>query len=315
MGRKLKGKSSRKGQLQTALAKHQTQESLKKKVVKRNEAITSKSESVKKSENKNNQNKTAQIHSVIPFTPKNKILLVGEGDFSFALSILREGYIKPENLIITSFDNSVNELQLKYPSSFAKNYEEIVNTYKAVKVFFKVDGTQLSKSLRINNKQKFLKTLGLTYLDFIIFNFPHTGKGMKDQDRNIRDHQLLVLGFLKSCQELFKIVEQPNKRIAELNILSEQREEPKIILSVFEGEPYDSWNIKMLSKSLGLSVARSSAFDWDSFPDYHHRRTNSEKTTTKEASERKARLYVFEKYKKDVNKKNKNDDDEGSDRE
>jgi len=43
------------------------------------------------------------------------------------------------------------------------------------------------------------------------------------------------------------------------------------------------------------------------FPEYHHRRTNSTKDTTKPASERDARIYIFEEWI------NNNKDDEDKD--
>lgn len=308
MARKLKGKGNRKGHLQSALARHKDLEVQKKKIVKRNEAIVNKNESKKTDPKKSSEEKKLLLKPFIPFKPTDKLMLVGEGDFSFALSILKQGYIIPENLIITSYDNSITELNLKYPNTFNKNYDEILNFYKC-KVFFKIDATQLLKSFKINNKPKFNKILGMSQIDVIMFNFPHTGKGIKDQDRNIRDHQLLVLGYFKSCQELFKMSNSLDKsKVSDINIIEKEKPEQKIILSVFEGEPYDSWNIKMLSKSLALKVERSSLFQWDLFPGYHHRRTNSEQTTTKESSERKARIYIFEKFKKEINKKKKEED-------
>jgi len=54
----------------------------------------------------------------------------------------------------------------------------------------------------------------------------------------------------------------------------------------------------------GWKVARSSKFQWENYPEYHHKRTNSEMDTTKPAAERAARVYVFEINKKINNGKN-----------
>ena len=39
-----------------------------------------------------------------------------------------------------------------------------------------------------------------------MFNFPHNGKGIKDVDRNIRNHQRLMLLFFENCQQLFDVI-------------------------------------------------------------------------------------------------------------
>lgn len=246
----------------------------------------------------------------IPFDRTESLLLVGEGDLSFAKSIIVEGYILPENLIITSYDNSPSELELKYPNSFKENYAYLQS--QNVKIFFKIDATDLIKSFKLSKKTPWNKVLGLDWrikpLQNIMFNFPHTGKGIKDQDRNIMDHQELVFGYLRSCKMLFELVNKPILRTlsshnqgydvsdsqSKQNITNEGY--GRILLSVFTGEPYDSWMIKSLAKDNGFCVQRSGKFQWNLFPSYHHRRTNSEQDTTKPAKERDARVYIFEKF-------------------
>lgn len=65
-----------------------------------------------------------------------------------------------------------------------------------------------------------------------------------------------------------------------------------------------------------LTLSRSSKFQWENFPGYHHRRTNSEQDTTKPAKERDARFYIFSKYVSNSskhNRKSKKDTDSDSD--
>ncbi|CCH43652.1 hypothetical protein BN7_3205 [Wickerhamomyces ciferrii] len=305
MARKLKGKPSKASQ------KHIKAAMFKEAVNRVQKPVTPKPQQQKKLQPKPKHEQPEQLNQAfIPFGPEDTVMLVGEGDFSFAASCLQQEYLQPSKLIITSFDNSANELALKYPHTFPKNNEYLKE--KGVVIHYKIDGTDLVRSLKLKKHiNSFPK------LDFIVFNFPHTGRGMKDQDRNIRDHQLLVLGYFKSCVEVFKMLgwgtpKQRKSNLSEMNVLSteSQDKEPKIVLSVFEGEPYDSWNIKSLSKTLGLKVERSGAFRWDLFKGYEHKRTNSEQQTTKVANERKARIYVFEKFKKQIKKKKVDSDDE-----
>ncbi|KAH3670320.1 hypothetical protein WICMUC_004889 [Wickerhamomyces mucosus] len=315
MGKRLKAKSGGKG-LASALLRHQVLDKSQKKAA-NSEKTKEKHLPKQVRENKEIQQQINETKAFVPFEKDEYIMLIGEGDFSFALSIVKEGLIDPKHLVITSFDNSVKELTLKYPNTFPKYHHELTEIFK-VKIFFKIDATNLTKTLKVTGKN-ITAVLGVPKLDYIIFNFPHTGRGMKDQDRNIRDHQILVLGYFKSCIELFKLFNMHANsfsKTSDLNIVSQTTSfsnEPKIVLSVFDGEPYDSWNIKSLSKTLGLKVEKSGKFTWDAFKGYKHKRTNSEQNTTKVAGERRARMYVFEKFKKQPKGKGSTDDNDDDD--
>ncbi|CCC68711.1 hypothetical protein NCAS_0B06270 [Naumovozyma castellii] len=327
MARKLKGKASSKG-LKASLLRQQFQEKLKKKVVQKEQHDLKKKSLVPKKVRKNQKQQKVDDKIFIPFAKDETLLLVGEGDFSFARSIVEEGYILPENLIATSYDASPTELKLKYPNSFEENYQFLLK--EKVKVLFQIDATKLIKSFKISKKTPWSKVVGINWrskpLQNIMFNFPHTGKGIKDQDRNIKDHQELVFGYFDSCKQLFKLVNSTllndkSKYTLGYSFDSGKGTEGlssegfgKIILSTFNGEPYDSWQIKILGKNNGLHVERSNKMQWGNFPGYHHKRTNSEQDTTKPAEERDARIYIFSKYEKKHSKsKKKTDSDDESD--
>ncbi|KAK6459572.1 uncharacterized protein RJT20DRAFT_17108 [Scheffersomyces xylosifermentans] len=327
MARKLKGKTIAKKGLKGALARHALLEQSHSKQSKnaeiQKEQQIQKQKSIKsgggnKKQKKQQQNAQLQRQKgFIPFTKQNRVLLVGEGDFSFAKSIVAQEYIEPENLIATSFD-SEKELISKYP-----NVEETLAELKelGVVIHHQVDGTNLVQSMKMNPSKK--KSVDLfadhANLDYIMFNFPHTGRGMKDVDRNIRDHQHLMLGYFKSCKQVFELVnnEAKNDFAGYTAEDDESKKGGRIILSLFEGEPYQSWGVKILARSENYRVERSSRFDWASFPEYHHRRTNSTRDTTKPAAERDARIYIFEKFEKkekeDTRKKRGNDSDSDDD--
>lgn len=299
MGKRLKskpGKASGKS-LKAALVRHQLVGKPKTTSATTTSTKPEESKKPKSSQQTEQSNKT-----FIPFTKTDTVLLVGEGDLSFAVSCIKSGYVDPTKLIVTSYDASPTELIHKYPKTFPQNNEFLKN--EGIEVMYKVDATDLIRSMKVKKTKIFPK------VDFIVFNFPHTGRGMKDMDRNIRDHQLLVLGYFKSSIELFGNLEKKNTKPSDLNVMGKEEKEPKIVLSVFEGEPYDSWNIKSLSKTLGLKVERSGKFQWGAFEGYEHKRTNSEQNTTKVASERNAKIYVFEKFKKQQKKKVAEDSDE-----
>ncbi|GME70393.1 unnamed protein product [Ambrosiozyma monospora] len=209
----------------------------------------------------------------IPFGQHEHVLLVGEGDFSFALSIINSGYISPEFLITTSFD-SLNELIAKY-SNVEENLEQL--KAKGVKIFHDIDATELIQSFKLTktfkkNKCKNKTVLGTDTIDLILFNFPHSGRGIKDQERNIKTHQLLLTNFFNSSFELFKLLKSNrnylvNRSVSEstasatgyfdssnnintTNSKSNNIENgtEKIAVTLFKGEPYDSWQVKKLAR-------------------------------------------------------------------
>lgn len=308
MARKLKGKISSKG-LKGALLNHQAREERAKKIQQREKHVAAKGKPTKQPLRQKEQQQV-RGSGFLPFSSDSTLFLVGEGDFSFAKSIIELQYIQPENLIITSFDSGIKELKLKYPHSFEENYNFLKEN--EVVMLFGIDATNLKKSLKITKKTPWQKVVGNSWttkkLDFILFNFPHTGRGIKDQGRNIHEHQQLVYKYFDSCKQLFRLVNSSqimlNSSISmggySLNNETRVDDEGygKVVLSLFSGEPYDSWQIKILAKDNGWKVDRSGKFDWSKFPGYHHKRTNSEMDTTKPAEERDARMYVFEMFNK-----------------
>ncbi|CAD6619249.1 CEI_1a_G0026160.mRNA.1.CDS.1 [Saccharomyces cerevisiae] len=325
MARKLKGKIGSKG-LKGALLRHQAK-------VKLVRNIESKQEHELRKKNSSANNKTVKRNQelqklnqgkVIPFEKDETLMLCGEGDFSFARSIVEQNYIESDNLIITSYDNSVNELKLKYPHTFEENYQYLKDIN--IPIFFQIDVTKLVKSFKISKNNSWFKIInrlsdhrwGNKPLQNIVFNFPHNGKGIKDQERNIREHQNLIFNFFQNSLQLFNLIntkiQNDSLRYTQGYDLNEDTPQAKkltakgygnIILSLFDGEPYDSWQIKLLAKKNGLTLSRSSKFQWEKFPEYHHRRTNSEQDTTKPAKERDARFYIFSKYVSNSSKHNR----------
>lgn len=261
---------------------------------------------------KKRQQQAQQKKSFLPFTSSESVLLVGEGDFTFACSIIKNEYVQPENLIATSFD-SEEELLAKYPD--VKVSLDYLND-SGVKILHDIDATNLISTLKLDTKKKNVKLFDQQKnLNHIMFNFPHTGRGMKDVDRNVRDHQKLVLGYFKSAKDLLKLVNDQTKNDFGGYFDTEKTSKQQIELSLFEGEPYISWGVKALARSENLRVERSGAFDWLAFEGYHHKRTNGIRDTTKPAAERAARIYVFDKSltKEELEKlnlkKQKGDDD------
>ena len=123
----------------------------------------------------------------VPFSATDRVLLVGEGDFSFSNSLLSaHGCIK---LIATSYDE-VSVLRSKYPQA-ASNIAAL-ETEENCMVRFGVDATKLGKPGTAvgGGGGKEVKKGGF---DKVVFNFPHVGGLTKDRNRQVRHNQGCLL--------------------------------------------------------------------------------------------------------------------------
>lgn len=196
---------------------------------------------------------------------EEKILLVGEGNFSFALS-LAESIHRADNLVVTTFD-SVEIAKEKYSEveANALALEEMEGS-----VLYNVNAMNLAATPELKSKT----------FNKIIFNFPHVGAGIKDQDENIRANQQLLMEFFNESRQKLK-------------------EKGQVIVTIKTGLPYDKWNIKILARSARLKLARSFDFHPSDFPGYAHRRTIGyvDKVSAKDNEEiikKSPKTYIFE---------------------
>lgn len=292
-----------------------------------------------------NKNKT-----FIPFNENDRILIVGDGDFSYSLSIIEQKLIKPEKVIITSFD-SLNMLYDKYGNELIDSNIAKLKNLGVLRIYHEIDGTKLNESLNLsignkksgNGSGKSIEVLGGLKINNIVFNFPHIGKHIKDVTRNIAKNQELLFQFFKSCKEFYQLLKhqrdnfkgdsieekletkkggkdaEDDDQFADIDDLSsgyygfsnknrggddDDDDIEKVTITLFDGEPYDSWKVKKIARdSIGYSVERSGKFEWRYFAGYQHRRTAGLGSTNKLASSRNARIYKFERF--DYNKHSK----------
>lgn len=151
-------------------------------------------------------NPTAKPRHVIPFEKDDTILLIGEGNFSYAVSLLSPLHSHPPHLVLATAYDSEAVCYEKYPDA-AAHVERI--RAAGARVEFGVDAAQMSKCKAIGKEPRWSR---------IVFNFPHAGElqpppsgflahslrslpgaGIKDQDRNILTNQHLILAFLRAC--------------------------------------------------------------------------------------------------------------------
>ncbi|KAF9364284.1 hypothetical protein BGX34_001991 [Mortierella sp. NVP85] len=183
-----------------------------------------------------------------PYNEHDTILLVGEANFSFAKCLALEVLNRGDTITATTLDSLTNMTE-KYDDAQQniKDLEEAGAT-----VLFEVDATKLNKVKSFKGK-RFSK---------IVFNFPHAGAGIKDQDRNIVSNQKLLRAFFESAAHFLTDKELGDSKPGE------------ILITIKTGQPYDLWNIKKLATGTGLLGSKTTfPFRPEQYPGYEHRRT------------------------------------------
>jgi 25S rRNA (uracil2634-N3)-methyltransferase len=245
----------------------------------------------------------SQQHQV-PFGPYEHILLVGEGDFSFTRALaVSHGCA---NVTATSFDSG-EEVASKYPT-FDAIRTELEALTPPVPVHHSIDATKISsyKELRCARDDADNEDdAAVDGWDTLVFQFPHTGGLSTDVNRQVRANQALLVAFFKSALD----VPDAKRRLRVLeaqanpaNLVQKRGRDflkmgGRIIVTLFEGEPYSLWNIRDLARHAGLKVVSSSRFDAAMYPGYAHVRTLGalEGGGGWKGEEREARMFVFEK--------------------
>lgn len=182
------------------------------------------------------------VKQKVLFRKHDRVLLVGEGDFSFAASLARQNNVAA--IVASSFDDET-VLEQKYPevkatlqelqasslplrdSSTDENWTETdewngfstddstdvapetgANTpvRPITTVLHGVDATALSKNHKkvLNQHAPFTK---------IVFNFPHTGGLSTDVNRQVRANQELLVGFFSAAKPYLATQARPAREI------------------------------------------------------------------------------------------------------
>ncbi|KAJ4950979.1 hypothetical protein NE237_027811 [Protea cynaroides] len=166
----------------------------------------------------------------------HKILLVGEGDFSFS-ACLANAFGSAGNMVSTSLDSK---------GFLKKNYSNAMSNINDLKsrgcvVLHGVDATTMSGHV-------FFK--GMRF-DRIVFNFPHAGFFDKEsRESQIRRHQNLLTLFFKNAKKMLS-------------------EDGEIHISHKTSRSHKEWNIESLASLNGLYLYKAKKFKLNHYPGYN----------------------------------------------
>ncbi|KAJ0081670.1 hypothetical protein Patl1_09650 [Pistacia atlantica] len=174
------------------------------------------------------------------YSSKHRILLVGEGDFSFSLCLARE-FGSAHNMVATSLDTQEN-IGRKYSNGLG-NIRELEE--RGCLVLYGVDAKQMSQHYFLRT-QKF---------DRIVYNFPHVGFIFRENSYcQIQLNKGLVKEFLRNAKLLLK------------------EGKGEIHVSHKEGDPYNKWELVKKAEKIGLILHEAVPFCKEDYPGYTNKR-------------------------------------------
>lgn len=234
------------------------------------------------------------------------ILVLGDGDLSFSAGLA--GLLDNASCLIATTLDKMTSLEEKYGADVIQENLQALEEAGAC-VLHGIDATKLHL-----NKQ-------LTSLKYstVIFNYPHTGQGIKDRDRNIRAQQTMLKAFFGSVVQILTLprLNKTVKRSALLRgksapLLGKRNRqdsdlddeddvnlnvvlEPEVHVTIRTGDPYDDWNVKGLAVSAGLRSAESFRFESAKYPGYRHVKTigQQEEPNEEDFLSKPAKTFVF----------------------
>ncbi|KAL2335390.1 hypothetical protein Fmac_016603 [Flemingia macrophylla] len=179
------------------------------------------------------------VKSISHYRSSQKILLVGEGDFSFSLCLAR-AFGTAVNVVATSLDSKV---------SLALNYKNALSNLSELETL----GCTIVHDVDVHTMAEH-PLLKHQHFDCIIYNFPHAGFISRESDAfMIRLHQNLVSGFFQNAKRLLSTF-------------------GRIHITHKTSYPFSQWNIKALASCEGLELDKEVNFNIYDYPGYNNKR-------------------------------------------
>ncbi|XP_028088191.1 uncharacterized protein LOC114288803 isoform X2 [Camellia sinensis] len=170
-----------------------------------------------------------------------KILLVGEGDFSFSACLAR-AFRSAVNMVATSL-HSQELLRVKHWTSQAE-----LQTLERLGclILHEVDVYEMG----------YHPTLSRMKFDVVIFNFPHAGHfyGFCERDEELIEmHRELLTAFLENARDLLE-------------------EGGEVHVTHRDDYPYNTWRLEKLASKTGFNLKEKVGFEKENYPGYHNKR-------------------------------------------
>ncbi|KAF0694840.1 Aste57867_14304 [Aphanomyces stellatus] len=195
--------------------------------------------------------------SVGGVSDKHRVLVVGDGDFSFSLALATR--LGGQRITATVYDSEADLLE-KYPNVSA-NIRGLQITQAQIHIG--VDATNLAKEKWIR-KETF---------DRVVFNFPHLG-GATEED--VEKNQDLLFRFFQSARPF-----------------DDAKGEVHVAL---RNTPfYNRWDVAAQAQKAGFKAKRVDRFNISEYPGYEAQRTHPASFRGEPPSTEGARTHVFSK--------------------
>uniref|UniRef100_M4BFN6 25S rRNA (uridine-N(3))-methyltransferase BMT5-like domain-containing protein n=1 Tax=Hyaloperonospora arabidopsidis (strain Emoy2) TaxID=559515 RepID=M4BFN6_HYAAE len=177
------------------------------------------------------------------YAPKDTVLIVGDGDFSFS-----RGLVKHRGtglgIIATSFDSD-SQVCAKYSNA----HECIAAVQSSLGlVLHDVDATKLLELPQHVQTGTGSKTISDVF-QYIIFNFPHSGQ------QRVHINRALLLNFFESARDRLSV-------------------HGEVHVTLKTQPPYSNWFVEDRAKEAGFVLKERRKFDSRLFPGYRHRTTD-----------------------------------------
>uniref|UniRef100_K3X4K0 C2H2-type domain-containing protein n=1 Tax=Globisporangium ultimum (strain ATCC 200006 / CBS 805.95 / DAOM BR144) TaxID=431595 RepID=K3X4K0_GLOUD len=193
-----------------------------------------------------------------PFSDRQRILVVGDGDLSFSLSLAI--FLGGRNLVATCYD-SKREVKDKYTNAML-NADALESA--GAQVHFDVDGTALENETWIHNADEKFHA--------IVFNFPHLG-GATEED--VAKNQRLLRHFFYSTRPFLHLTRG------------------QVLVALRNTLFYNRWKIQEQAQHSGFKMKKVEPFDGSIYSGYEPQRTHPASFRGEPPSTTGAHYYIF----------------------